>query len=116
VPGIVVGWIENDRMLVNQYVNAAGGTAFNQAVIYSAEGSQLAITALPELTGIQAVDADSVYDPGKNTIYSLTTGQAIWSGSLPFAGNSNFPLGALIGSGVVYQSDNSVVLETPSTP
>ena len=113
IPGIVVGWIDNDRMLVNQFVNTMSGTAFSGSVIYSAEGSQLATPPLPQLNSIQTVTSDSVYDPTKNTIYSLTTGLPVWTGTLPISANPNLPLGAVVGSSVVYQSNHNLIIETP---
>lgn len=50
---------------------------------------------------------DLVYDPSQNTIYSLTTGKATWTGSLPSAG-----LGAVTASHVVYESGSKIVAET----
>ena len=36
---------------------------------------------LPALNSIQTVTSDTVYDPASNSIYSLTTGQSVWTGS-----------------------------------
>jgi len=75
--------------------------------IYSATGVQLSTPALPELQSIQSVNSDSVYDPSHNAIYSLTTGQPIWTASFPGVG-----VGTVAGPYVVYESGHSVVIET----
>jgi Putative Ig domain len=112
VPGLAVGWIDNDRILVNQYVLATVGThqiiQYGGSAIYSSAGVQLATLALPELKSIQTVNSDSVYDPSRNAIYSLTTGKPTWTASFPGSG-----VGAVSGAYVVYESGHSVVVETP---
>ncbi|WP_263415780.1 Ig domain-containing protein [Terriglobus albidus] len=111
VPGVAVGWIDNNRILVNQYVFANSGPPIIQysgCTIYSSAGVPLATPSLPELKSIQIVDSDSVYDPSRNAIYSLTTGQSTWTASFPGSG-----VGAVSGAYVVYESGHSVVVETP---
>jgi hypothetical protein len=110
VPGAAVGWIDNNRILVNQYVLAGSrGNQYLQysCTIYSSAGVSLATPSLPELMSIQTVDSDSVYDPSHNAIYSLTTGLPIWTGSFPSSG-----VGAVSGAYVVYESGHSVVVES----
>jgi hypothetical protein len=114
VPGFAIGWIDNGRILVNQY-SATGDliVGYTGAAIYSSAGVQLATPPLPELHGIQTLTTDSVYDPFHNAIYSLTTGQPVWTGSF-----GSYGLGAVVGSYVVYQTGgpyepgHSIVLET----
>lgn len=103
IPGVAVGWIDNNRILVNQY----SGTQYTGAVIYDATGAKGATPALPELKSIQAVTSDSVYDPSHNAIYSLTTGQPTWTGTYPSSG-----LGAVAGTHVVYESGHKIVMES----
>jgi Putative Ig domain len=107
VPGAAVGWIDNNRILVNQYVAAKPNAAYNGCAIYSSTGVSLATPPLPELKSIQTVNSDSVYDPSHNAIYSLTTGQPTWTGSFPGSG-----VGAVSGAYVVYESGHSVVVES----
>jgi hypothetical protein len=112
VPGVAVGWIDNNRILVNQYVISASGlgprSIYDGCIIYSSTGVQLATPSLPELKSIQTVNSDSVYDPSHNAIYSLTTGQPTWTASFPSSG-----VGAVSGAYVVYESGHSVVVEAP---
>jgi hypothetical protein len=118
VPGSAVGWIDNDRLLVNQYAISRDGSKtfgvehtleiqYNGCIIYSSAGVQLATPSLPELRSIQTVNSDSVYDPSYNAIYSLTTGQPTWTASFPSSG-----VGAVSGAYVVYESGHSVVVES----
>lgn len=108
VPGAAVGWIDNDRLLVNQYIaGGVGSTQYRGCTVYSSAGVSLATPSLPELKSIQTVNSDSVYDPSHNAIYSLTTGQPIWTASFPSSG-----VGAVSGVYVVYESGHSVVVES----
>jgi hypothetical protein len=108
IPGLALGWIDNNRILVNQYANSSDGTIvqYTGAAIYDSTGTKIATPALPELKGIQTVTPDSVYDPSHNAIYSLTTGQPTWTGASPGSG-----LGAVAGSYVVYESGHRIVME-----
>ncbi len=108
VPGVGAGWIDNNRILVNQYVYAGkvDKNAYRNAVIFSPAGVQIAAPPVPELKNVQTVTPDSVYDPNRNAIYSLTSGQPLWTGSFPSSG-----LGATAGACVVYVSRHSVVVE-----
>jgi hypothetical protein len=109
VPGVAVGWIDNDRLLVNHYISVDGLLIqYSGCTVYSSNGVSLATPSLPELKSIQTVDSDSVYDSSHNTIYSLTTGQPIWTASFPSSG-----VGAVSGVYVVYESGHSVVVEAP---
>jgi hypothetical protein len=107
VPGIGIGWIDNDRILVNQYKHDRYGTAYVNAAIFNSAGAQLATLPLPELKSSQIVTSDLVYDPAptRNALYSLTTGQIVWTGSFPSS------IGAVAGPYVVYESGHSVVIE-----
>jgi hypothetical protein len=109
VPGAAVGWIDNNRILVNQYVNdpQTGLITYAGCTIYSYAGAALATPSLPELKSIQTVNSDSVYDPSHNAIYSLTTGQPTWTASFPSSG-----VGAVSGAYAVYESGHSVVVES----
>jgi hypothetical protein len=115
VPGAAVGWIDNNRLLVNTYGPSYGVQPgpYLGSTIYSSAGTSLATPALPQLQSIQTVNSDSVYDPASNAIYSLTTGQATWTASYPNSGQGLLSgVGAVSGSYVVYASGHSVVVET----
>ena len=108
VAGYPVGWIDNNRLLVDQYTAYGQGfQRYSGCTIYSAAGVPGATPSLPVLKSIQTVNSDSVYDPSHNAIYSLTTGQPIWTASFPGSG-----VGAVSGAYVVYESGHSVVVES----
>lgn len=108
VPGAAAGWIDNNRVLVNQFAIPKAGLAppYTGSTIYSSAGAALATPSLPQLDNIQTVTSNSVYDAKSNAIYSLTSGQSTWTGTYPSSA-----LGAVVGSNVVYQSGHSVVVE-----
>lgn len=111
VPGLSVGWLDDNRVLVNQY-NISSSATYTGANIYSPQGAPLASAPLPELKYVLPVTADAVYAPSKNAIYSLSSGQSIWSGRYPESNIFNVPVGTISGSLVVYQSGHRVVEET----
>jgi hypothetical protein len=115
VPGIAVGWIDDDRLLVNDNRRDENGFLhYLGCSIYSATGALLASPPLPELKNIQLVAVDTVYDPSRNSIYSLTTGQPVWTGTYPISANpfTVTGVGDIAGSSVVYKSGPKVVRET----
>ena len=115
VPGWVVGWLDNNRVLVNQYTKPSlQPLLYAASSIYSATGTLLAAPALPAMFSIDVVSPDSIYDPGSgltnepaNVIYSLSTGAPIWTSFSPAPQG----LGAIAGSDVVFQTGNQIVLE-----
>jgi len=84
IPGVALGWIDNSRILVNEYALSSGGTVlqYTGATIYDSTGAKIATPALPELKSIQTVTSDSVYDPSHNAIYSLDDRSANLDGSV----------------------------------
>jgi len=111
VPGLSVGWLDDARVLVNQY-NSSSSASYTGANIYSPQGALLSSSVLPELKYVLPVTTDTVYAPSKNAIYSLSSGQLIWSGTYPESAVFNVPIGAISGSLVVYQSGHRIVEET----
>ena len=106
VSGVAVGWIDNGRLLVNNYTAPSpDGRTYLGCTIYSSTGQVLATPQLPELLNIQPVTSNTVYAPNQNAIYSLTTGQATWTN--PDSGTS--PGGAVAGPYVVYESEGQVI-------
>jgi hypothetical protein len=109
VSGVGVGWIDNNRVLVKHCtLSESQVIACGSSSIYSAAGIQLAnLPLLQGFNSIQVVTAGSVYDSASNAIYSLTTGQPVWTASFPSSG-----LGAVAGSYVIYVSGHGVVMES----
>ncbi|MGA8728372.1 MAG: hypothetical protein WB608_06440, partial [Terracidiphilus sp.] len=79
--------------------------------IYTAAGTVIATPPLPELLNIQPVTSDTVYDPSRNAIYSLLTGQATWTSPYPpDSGNAGVAwIGAVSGPYVVFESEGRVI-------
>jgi hypothetical protein len=98
-----VGWIDNQRLLVNSY------NSNNQVVatIYNSAGAIVGTPNLPELPSIQTVNSDSVYCPKLNTIFSLSSGAPTWTSPNPTTG-----VAAVAGSYVVYASGTRVLVDT----
>jgi hypothetical protein len=115
VPGWTVGWLDADRILVNNYGTLAGDPAVNYlgASIYNSSGMKLADLAypnlLPEFNSFDVVSADSVYDPSSNAIYSLTNGMATWTSASPLLPTYEYTLGAIAGPNVVFASGHEIV-------
>jgi hypothetical protein len=111
VPGQVVDWIDQDRLLVNDYVGE--DNHYGSATISDVSAATLGTPALPELMTLQPVTADTVYSPGQNSIFSLVTGAAIWTGSRPASRSKVLleDLGAVAGPWVVFASGAQVRIE-----
>jgi hypothetical protein len=108
-PGYVVGWIDNKRLLVNQYT--PGGKELPQYIattIYDSTGANLATLPLKaDVKTIQVTTSNSIYSPQFNTVYSLSTGAATWVG--PGTPNG---VGAVAGSYVVFVYGTRVVMDS----
>lgn len=108
VPGAGVGWIDNTHLLANQWIpQFYGNYVYGSSTIYSSTGQVLGTPPLPEIVQFQDVSSDSIYVPQQNSIYSLTTGQPLWTGTYPSSG-----IGAVSGSLIVYESGTSIVIES----
>jgi hypothetical protein len=120
IPGVAVGWLDNSRLLVNNYRSAGTGTVYNGAGVFSTAGLQVATSSIPELSGIQPITADLIYSPNRNAIYSLISGQAVWTGSSTIeptlsaqhCGLDWCVAAAASGTSVAYQSGHVVLLES----
>jgi len=106
VSGWAAGWLAGNRLLVNNYTVSQGNTTFKNCVVYSSTGTPLGTPPLPELSSIQAVGSDDVYDQVRNSIYSATSGAVLWSTSSPALG-----VGAVAGPRVVFASGAQVRAE-----
>jgi hypothetical protein len=105
--GWPVGWLDNGRLLINDYATGGSGYDYQGAKIYGPTGTLLATPPIPELRSIQVVTSDLVYVPSLNQILSLSTGARTWASGDPSSG-----VGAVAGSEVVFVS-GSLVLTQP---
>ena len=130
VSGVVAGWIDNNRVLVNTF--AAGDPTtdspppYTGTVIYDASGTQITtLNSLPQLTpkihqsfnsGFQTVNSDAIYSPATYSIYSLTSGAVIWTESLP-GGTTVYPPyygpSSVSGNYIVFTSDHRILVDLP---
>jgi hypothetical protein len=106
VPGEGIGWVQGDRLLVNEFTNSSGVLQQVGMHLYSATGIKLSTTGIPEIHGIQPLTETSIYSREKNTIYSLTDGAALWTSS-----NQSSGAGAVAGPVVVFASGTQIRVE-----
>ncbi|MDE1176897.1 MAG: Ig domain-containing protein [Edaphobacter sp.] len=109
VTGGAIGWLDDNTLLTNIFdVDSVTGTSlvYKGAVIYNAAGVQQATSAIPLLNRIQVVTSDQIYSPEKNAIFSLATGQPVWTATKP---STN---GAVVGSSVVFASGSQVFVDS----
>jgi hypothetical protein len=108
VNGYAVGWIDNNQLLVNNYVSVHvfPGT-YSTASIYSATGSLISTPTLPEVLTFQPVNSSALYSPALNTIFALPSGNTLYTSSTPASGQ-----GAVVGSNIVFTSGSRIVVDT----
>jgi hypothetical protein len=111
VPGWAVGWLDDSRLLVNQYRDLPGSTpdTFDRCTIVNTLGQTIATPALPEMDSVQSVTASSVYSPRHNLILDLATGNTLWSSTSPV--HVGWTAGAVAGNFVVFSSGATVRAE-----
>jgi hypothetical protein len=114
VNGVGVGWIDNARLLVNNYGDQGTSDipSYTGCTIYSPTGTALASPPLPQLMAIQPVSPDTVFAPAQSAIYSLTTGQPTWTNPYtPDSGNIHGGgwIGAVAGPYVVFELEGRVI-------
>jgi hypothetical protein len=110
VPGWAVGWLDDSRLLVNDYVfqNQNPSIVYSGAQIFSPSGTNLGSSAVPQLTSLVPVTTNTVYSPLPNAIYSLTSGQATWASGDPTLDG----VGAITSLQVVFSSANFVLAQS----
>jgi len=111
ISGTPVGWVDDNQLLVDNYVGNAGCNCFlyNGTTIYGPTGTSLSTPPLPSFTTIQTVAADTVYSNEYNSIYSTTNGAVTWTGTPPSSTSNS--LGAVAGGYAVIQAGSQIVAE-----
>jgi hypothetical protein len=119
--GYPVAWLDDSRLLVNNYAPCLDSTAvcYTGATIYGPTGTQLAAPPFGEIDSLLVVSSDLVYSQQSNAVISLTSGASTWVSQDPFGG----PLGpcqcgpeetrwgVFAGSAIVFLSGNLVVAQ-----
>jgi hypothetical protein len=119
VPGWAVGWLDNGRLLTNQYMSSHGVIEYTSAQIVDPSGHLLATPPIPDAEAIRVVTPNTVYYPGSpgsggpcNLIVSLTTGASIWaSADSPRCFGEFSVAGAVSSSQVIFASGNYVLAQ-----
>jgi len=106
--GWPVGWIDDSRLLVNQYTPVSGNPHFSGVVIVNAAGAPLATSAFPEIHHLQRVAPNTVYSRELNSIIDVTTGNTVWSSASAFPASTQ---GAVAGNFVFFASGSTVRAE-----
>ena len=113
---VAVGWLDNGRLLLNHYASDhldPSAPGYSGCSIVNPTGVTVGSCSLPEWHSIQPVSSDQVYVPGENAIYSLTTGQVVWTSPYPQDGSLGSHqtswMGAVSGPWVVYESGGLVI-------
>jgi hypothetical protein len=103
VNGWVVGWLDNTRLLADQFgqQNMIPNPVYLGADIFNSSGTNLGAAPIPQLQTLQPVTSDSTYSPQTNTILSLTTGATLWASADAAKGDGE---GAITGSQVIFGS------------
>lgn len=103
--GLPAGWLDNSRLLVNNYENSPSVPAIQYAgcTLYGPNGVP---TGAPcaigiELQRFQSVTSDGIYAPQNNQIFSVSTGATTWASGDPIVSNTQ---GAVAGSNVIFIS------------
>jgi hypothetical protein len=114
VPGIVLGWLDSDRILTNLFASQGhANPIYSGSAIYDKVGSLLSNPPLPELpsgSSLQSmfpVSSNSIYSPLLNTIFSLTTSTPIYTSPLPTTG-----VGAVAGNNVIFATGSRIVVDS----
>lgn len=106
VPGQVVGWLDNTRLLTGNYASSPFGPVPGGITIYDSLGNKLANPPFAGLAPFQTVSANLVFVPLSNDIKSLVTGAPTW-----VSANASVGVGAVAGSQIIFASGSLVLAE-----
>lgn len=108
-PGVPVGWLDEDQLLVNRYGLSTDPivTWYATSDIVSPTGQLLRSVKLSsEIRSLQTVDANRIYSPQRNQIFSLTDGSTVWSSE-----NPSREMGGVTATHIVFASGSTVRME-----
>jgi hypothetical protein len=107
--GLGIGWLDNSRLLVNNYTSDARlNVSYSGCALYGPDGRNTGgACALPyEVFEFQPITADHIYVPATNQIVSVSTGNIVWASGNPgiWQSPSNQPVSGVTGSRVIFVS------------
>lgn len=105
VSGLAVGWVANDRLLVNVRTSGPRST-FVAAEVRDGAGALLQTTTLPALGQVSPISGSSLYDATTNATYDLVSGRKLWESIHPRPYRA-----APAGSFAVYQQGSVICAE-----
>jgi len=111
VSGLLVGWLDNNRLVVNNYGRDRSYPVYTGCAIFGADG---AATGGPckipyEVSSFTPIAPDSIYVAQKNQILSVGGGMVTWTSGDPQAAVWT---GAVVGSRVVFVSGTDLVVQS----
>lgn len=118
--GLPAGWLDNGRLLVDNYATGssatATGIAYSGCTIYGSNGTATggACALSQEVAQFQAVGGDTIYVPVVNKMLSVSTGAVSWMSADPFpeVGGVVPVLSAVAGTRVIFVSGSSVLAQS----
>ncbi len=108
--GLTVGWLDNNRLVVNQYRDFKGTSVYSGCAVYGADGAPTgAACAIPyQVTEFSSVASDAIYVAEKNQILSVSAGIVAWGSGDP----SSAGAGAVAASKIVFVSGTDLVAQS----
>jgi hypothetical protein len=107
--GLPAGWLDDSRLVVNNYVTSPNYAAYAGCTLYGSDGTQTgAPCALPsEFSYFQPLGTDSIFAPQATEIIAVSTGSVQWLTADP-----SMNLGAAAGSRIVFVSGVQLLAQT----
>jgi hypothetical protein len=117
--GLPAGWLDNSRLLVNNYVmttSIPADVSYSGCSLYGPDGSVTggACALTQEVGQFQSVTSDTIYVPAANAIFSVSTGAARWMSADPGASFRSpvATFGAVAAQHVVFMSGHYVLAQS----
>jgi hypothetical protein len=110
VAGYAVGWLDDDRLLVNTYLNNTYGNVYSGSVIYDAAGYPQSSPPIPEMFGWSTVATTQMYSQRAHKVYDLVTGVTTWQDGRPSPDNG------VVSGGCIVFAQGPVLMAEPVCP
>jgi hypothetical protein len=106
IAGSVVGWLDNTRLLANNFQLLLGDYSYDGVTIYDSLGNVQSTFAFPQTYLVAPIMSTTFYSTNLNVIVSSTKGATTWA-----SGNSSQGVGAVAGSQIIFASGASVLAQ-----